>query len=59
MCGGAEGSLTTDCPCYKVPYSMGEMVYAGLIDFVVDKWIETAAVDVERIRKGLLIRRLK
>jgi len=39
MCGGAEGSLTTDCPCYQVPYVMRQLVYAGAIDFVVDKWV--------------------
>lgn len=39
MCGGAEGSLTTDCPCYQVPYIMGQLVYAEAIDFVVDKWV--------------------
>lgn len=40
LCGGAEGSLTTDCPCYKVPYVMGQLVYAGAIDFIVDQWVE-------------------
>lgn len=39
ICGGAEGSLTTDCCCYKVPYVMDQLVYAGAIDFVVDQWI--------------------
>jgi len=39
ICGGAEGSLTTDCPCYPVPYVMDQLVYAGAIDFVVDQWI--------------------
>ena len=38
-CGGAEGSLTTDCPCYKIPYVMDQLVYAGAIDFVVDQWV--------------------
>lgn len=39
ICNGAEGSPTTDCPCYTVPTDMQDLVMAGKIDFVVDKWV--------------------
>ena len=52
VCGGAEGSLTTDCPCYKVPYVMDQLVYAGAIDFVVDQWVEkNKAVEINIVDK--------
>ena len=48
ICGGAEGSLTTDCCGYKVPYVMDKLVYAGAIDFVVDQWVtKNTSIDVE------------
>ena len=40
ICGGAEGTLPTDCPCYKIPEPMQLLVWGGKIDFVVDKWVE-------------------
>lgn len=47
VCNGAEGSLTTDCPCYQVPQVMQELVYAGAIDFVGDRWVaKDAAVEI-------------
>ncbi len=39
VCGGGEGSLTTDCCGYKVPYAMDQLVYAGTIDFVEGRWV--------------------
>jgi hypothetical protein len=38
VCGGAEGSLTTDCPGVKVPYEVGQRVYAGEIDYINGVW---------------------
>jgi hypothetical protein len=55
VCGGVEGSLTTDCPCYQVPYIMGQLVYAGAIDFVVDQWItkdKTIEIDIRERKKN-------
>lgn len=40
ICGLAEGWLTTECPGYEVPYSMGELVGRNEIDFVGGKWRE-------------------
>jgi len=33
VCGGGEGSLTTDCPGEKIPYEKDQRVYAGKIDY--------------------------
>lgn len=34
ICGGAEGSLTTDCPGERIPYDIDQQVYKGEKDFV-------------------------
>ena len=33
VCGGMEGSLTTDCPGERIPYEKDQEVYAGKIDY--------------------------
>lgn len=33
VCGGGEGSLTTDCPGEKIPYDKDQAVYAGKTDY--------------------------
>jgi hypothetical protein len=38
-CGGAEGSLTTECPGYRMTESEEDAVYAGKIDFIDEKWV--------------------
>jgi hypothetical protein len=40
ICGGAEGTLPTDCPCYRIPMSMQQLVWDRKIDFIVDQWVE-------------------
>lgn len=39
LCGGAEGSLTTDCPGIKVPYYVGQAVYHKELDFRDGIWM--------------------
>ena len=36
VCGGAEGSLPTDCPGRRMDHDEERQVYAGLLDFRVD-----------------------
>ena len=33
VCGGAEGSLPTDCPGERMPHELEDRVYAGDIDY--------------------------
>lgn len=40
-CGGAEGSLPTDCPGGLMLASTEEAIYNGIIDFVGGKWVLT------------------
>jgi hypothetical protein len=39
VCGGAEGSLPTECPGYRMPPTMADLVYAGAIDYVGGQWV--------------------
>lgn len=38
-CGLAEGWLTTECPGVPVPYTAGELVAQGKLDFIGGKWV--------------------
>lgn len=38
VCGGAEGSLTTDCPGVKMTAEQSDAVYLGDLDFVDGEW---------------------
>ncbi len=49
VCGGAEGSLPTECPGVRMGPYLRERVYAGRYDFRDGRW-------VVRPRKGLVIR---
>jgi len=40
VCGGTEGSLTTDCPGEKLTSEMLDRIYRGEIDFRFGKWID-------------------
>lgn len=33
VCGGAEGSMPTDCPGEPMSWDTGQQVYEGLIDY--------------------------
>lgn len=51
VCGGAEGSLATECPGYRVPTVMNDLVYAGAIDFVAGRWVtkdDRVEIDIKR-----------
>ncbi|MER2114212.1 MAG: hypothetical protein ABS904_00485 [Solibacillus isronensis] len=39
VCGGAEGSLTSDCPGTKVTGKIDDMVYGGIIDYRNGHWL--------------------
>lgn len=39
ICGGAEGSLTTDCPGVVMTTEQGDAVYAGRLDYQGGAWI--------------------
>jgi len=40
VCGGAEGTLTTECPGVRVSEAMHDSVYAGRLDFRDGQWID-------------------
>ncbi|MDF2650150.1 MAG: hypothetical protein K0Q73_5955 [Paenibacillus sp.] len=45
VCGGMEGSLTTDCPGEKIPFDQDQKVYRGEIDYVEGKgWVDKASM---------------
>lgn len=39
VCGGSEGSLTTECLGVKVTYEQDRAVYRGLMDFAEGRWL--------------------
>lgn len=41
VCGGAESSLTTDCPDKKIPGWLETAVSNAYMDFVGGKWVIT------------------
>lgn len=40
VCGGAEGTLTTDCCGGKIGPNLADMIYAGQIDYKDGKWVD-------------------
>lgn len=38
ICGGAEGSLPTDCPGVKMTPEQDDAVYQGLLDYTGGAW---------------------
>ena len=48
-CGGAEGSLPTECPGRKMSIAEEQRVYAKYLDFLSGRWVVTA-------RRGQVIR---
>ncbi len=38
VCGGAEGTLTTECSGKRLPTGYDDLVYAGRVDFVGGEW---------------------
>jgi hypothetical protein len=40
VCGGAEGSLTTECPGRKVTSAEDEAVYACTLDYFAGQWFD-------------------
>lgn len=40
ICGGLEGSLTTDCPGEMLSYEQDQKVYKGEVDFVNGQWVK-------------------
>ncbi len=49
VCGGAEGSLPSECPGARMPRLLEQRVYAGSLDFAGGRWKVLK-------RKGLVIR---
>lgn len=39
VCGGAEGSLPTDCPGFRMHPKIEEAVYAQALDFRQGAWL--------------------
>ena len=39
VCGGAEGSLTTDCPGQRIDPDTDDAVYAGELDYRAGHWV--------------------
>ena len=44
VCGGAEGSLATDCPGYRLDPDTDEAVYTGELDYRAGHWIRLKPV---------------
>ena len=42
VCGGAEGSLPTDCPGQRMTEKQEDSVMFGSLDFLNGQWVETA-----------------
>lgn len=42
VCGGAEGSLATECPGHQLNEQLHEAVYKGEIDYVGGRWVNGA-----------------
>ena len=42
VCGGAAGSLPTECPGMNMDEETLERVYAGEIDYIHGRWVEGA-----------------
>ncbi len=40
VCGGAEGSLPTDCPGYKMSQTQEDNVFNKTLDFINGEWRE-------------------
>lgn len=40
VCGGAEGSLPSECPGYLIPMDMQDAIYNGALDYKDGKWID-------------------
>jgi hypothetical protein len=40
VCGGAEGSLPTDCPQQKMTWEQQEAVFQGELDYVDGFWVK-------------------
>jgi hypothetical protein len=38
VCGGAEGSLPTECPGVRMTEQQEELVYAGVLNFIDGQW---------------------
>lgn len=38
VCGGAEGSLPTTCPGFRLSWAQEEAIYKGRLDFTEDGW---------------------
>ena len=38
-CGGAEGSLATECPQVRMTMQQSDDVHAGRLDFVRGQWV--------------------
>lgn len=43
VCGGAEGSMPTECPGERMSGDQIDAVYAGNLDFVDNEWKEQSA----------------
>lgn len=40
VCGGAEGSLPTHCPGYRMSELQHDLVYAGRLDYRDNNWVD-------------------
>jgi hypothetical protein len=48
VCGGAEASMPTDCPGFRMPASVEELVLKGQMDYIDGKWVEKVPKSVEK-----------
>jgi hypothetical protein len=50
VCGGAEGSMPTDCPGHRMQAEVSDAVYAGEVDYDRrDGWVQR---DVRTYKRG-------
>jgi len=45
VCGGAEGSLSSECPGRQLTQKEADAIYAKTLDYINGTWIVEAAVD--------------
>jgi hypothetical protein len=52
ICGGAEGSLTTDCPGKQLTGKEQDKIYAGSLDFRDGSWVSAPNPTNQRWRQA-------
>jgi hypothetical protein len=52
VCGGAESSMPSNCPGFRIDADTLDMITAGKVDFVNGRWAVLSAEDRIQRRQG-------